>query len=91
MPIKVWYELFYPFPNLNVCTVEMWKLISNITAHLVKRTTGIASDIRQYNSPGTLEAKIKKAWIHFLSIIIGQVILYTKTMSLIYRMRIRAD
>ena len=26
---KVWYEIIYPFPNLNGSTVEIWKLINN--------------------------------------------------------------
>ena len=25
---KVWYEILYPFPNLNGCTVEVWAWIS---------------------------------------------------------------
>ena len=30
---KLWYEIIYPFPNFNGCTVEVWKWISNFISH----------------------------------------------------------
>ena len=38
MPSKVWdeitYEITYPFPNFNGCTVEGWEWISDIKRSL---------------------------------------------------------
>ena len=33
---KVWYEITYPFPNFNGCTVEVWKWVSNFIPHFMK-------------------------------------------------------
>ena len=35
MPIKMWNEITYPFPNFNGCTVEVWKGISNFLPHFI--------------------------------------------------------
>ena len=34
MPNEVRDEITYPFPNFNVCTVEVWEWISNFTPTL---------------------------------------------------------
>ena len=31
---KVWYEVTHPFPNFNVCSVEVWDGSSNFIPHL---------------------------------------------------------
>ena len=38
MPNKVWNEIFYPFPNFNDCTVEVWEWISNFISQLDTET-----------------------------------------------------
>ena len=34
-PSKMWDEIIYPVPNLNGCTVEIWKLKSNNTLQFI--------------------------------------------------------
>ena len=29
------YEITYPFPNFNSCTIEVWEWISNFIPHLI--------------------------------------------------------
>ena len=33
IPRKVWDEIIYPFPNLNGCTIEVWKWRSILIPH----------------------------------------------------------
>ena len=35
MPIKVWYEITYPLPNFNGCTVEVWEWINDLISHYI--------------------------------------------------------
>ena len=35
MPINVWDEITYPFPNFNGCTVKVWEWISNFIIHFI--------------------------------------------------------
>ena len=32
---RVWYEIIYPFPNFNGCTVEIWEYISFFIPYLI--------------------------------------------------------
>ena len=34
---NVWYEITYPFPNFNGCTVEIWEWLSNFIPHFIGR------------------------------------------------------
>ena len=35
MPIKLWDEITYPFPNFNGATVEVWEWISTVMLHFI--------------------------------------------------------
>ena len=35
LPCKVWDGITYPFPNLNGCTVDVWKGISNFIPSII--------------------------------------------------------
>ena len=35
IPSKLWVEIIHPFPNVNVCTVDVWEWISKFTPHLM--------------------------------------------------------
>ena len=35
MPIKVWDEITYPFPNFNSYTIEVWEWISISISHFI--------------------------------------------------------
>ena len=35
MPTKVWYEIIYPVPNFNGCTVDVWEWNTNFSPHFV--------------------------------------------------------
>ena len=35
MPIQVWNEIAYPFPNFNDCTIKVWEWIINFIRSLL--------------------------------------------------------
>ena len=35
MPSKLWDDIIYPFPNLNIYTIAVWEWISNFIPHYV--------------------------------------------------------
>ena len=35
MSSRVWVEVIYPFPNINGCTISVWKWISNFIPHFI--------------------------------------------------------
>ena len=46
MPSEVWYEIAYPFPNLNGCTVEVWEWISSFISHFMVDRIDIHAGIK---------------------------------------------
>ena len=35
----MWYEITYPFANINGCTIEVWEWISNFIPHFTRHVT----------------------------------------------------
>ena len=46
MTSEMWYEITYPFPNFNGCTIEVWEWISNFIPQFTMGVILIHAEIK---------------------------------------------